>query len=120
MGPLQGVRVPRKLIGCIEQAICAAARRFFGTKHSTFSQYVFRLRGYYPAADTREYWHNYQYTGFAEVDKLAQPDKQGRSYFVENKIVLVVLDLLTSAISLWTETMSNYQFSVRVENRELL
>ena len=86
-GPLKGVRVPRKLVGCIEQAICAAGRRFFGTKHSTFSQYVFRLRGYYPASDSREYWHNYQYTGFAEVDSLAQPHNQGRSYFVENSIV---------------------------------
>ena len=35
-----------KLEGMIEQAICAAGRRFFGTPSSTYSSYIFRLRGY--------------------------------------------------------------------------
>ena len=28
-----------------------------------------------------------RYTGFEEIDKLAQPERQGRSYFLENKMV---------------------------------
>ena len=42
---LTGLKVPRKLVGCIEQAICAMGRAFFGTKESTFSSYIVRLRG---------------------------------------------------------------------------
>lgn len=34
---LCGLDIPRKLVGCIEQAICAMGRRFIGTQHSTFS-----------------------------------------------------------------------------------
>jgi len=33
-GPLSGLTVPRKLIGCVEQAICAMGRRFFRTGKS--------------------------------------------------------------------------------------
>ena len=33
-GPLAGLTVPRKLIGCVEQAICAMGRRFFRTGKS--------------------------------------------------------------------------------------
>lgn len=39
----------RKLEGCIEQVICAMGRSFFGTLESTFSSYIFRLRGYIKA-----------------------------------------------------------------------
>ena len=50
--------VPRKLIGCIEQVICAGARIFFGTRRSTFTAYITRLRGYVKAPDTNAYLHN--------------------------------------------------------------
>jgi len=34
-----------QVINCIEQVICAGGRTFFGTKSSTFTSYIFRLRG---------------------------------------------------------------------------
>jgi hypothetical protein len=55
---LKGVQIPRKLIGCIEQAICAMGRRFIGTEHSTFSGYINRIRGYVDAPDKLTYYHN--------------------------------------------------------------
>ena len=30
----------------VEQMVCAGARRFFGTRQSSFTAYIFRLRGY--------------------------------------------------------------------------
>ena len=59
---LKGVAIPRKLIGCIEQAICAMGRRFVGTQHSTFTAYIVRLRGYLDAPDKRTYFHNQQWS----------------------------------------------------------
>mmetsp|Transcript_10123 Transcript_10123/g.11624 ORF Transcript_10123/g.11624 Transcript_10123/m.11624 type:complete len:211 (-) Transcript_10123:339-971(-) len=41
-----------KYEGMIEQIICASGRNFFGTPFSTFSAYIFRLRGYlYDSSD---------------------------------------------------------------------
>jgi hypothetical protein len=38
-------------IACIEQVVCAFAEIFLGTRLSTFSAYITRLRGYYNLAD---------------------------------------------------------------------
>ena len=54
---LEGVHIPRKLEGCIEQVVCAMGRTFSGTLESTFSSYIFRLRGYYQAPSTEVYFH---------------------------------------------------------------
>ncbi len=35
-----------EMLGCVEQLICAHAEKFIGTKLSTFSSYITRLRGY--------------------------------------------------------------------------
>ncbi len=54
---LVGVKIPRKLIGCIEQVICSGGRAFMGTLESTFTSYIFRLRGYANAPNTEVYFH---------------------------------------------------------------
>jgi len=66
---LTDVVIPRKLEGCIEQVICALARVFFGTLESTFSSYIFRLRGYYDAPNTEVYFHNLKYNGDVRHDR---------------------------------------------------
>ncbi|GBG32093.1 GDP-fucose protein O-fucosyltransferase 1 [Hondaea fermentalgiana] len=42
LGPL----VPDMWLGCIESVVCSRARVFVGTRKSTFSGYIHRLRGY--------------------------------------------------------------------------
>ena len=74
----------RKVIGLIEQVICAGGRTFFGTKHSTFSSYIFRLRGYVGAPDTVQRWHNVRYSGALELDVLSEPKPDGESYMQED------------------------------------
>ncbi|GBG34300.1 Hypothetical Protein FCC1311_105232 [Hondaea fermentalgiana] len=66
---LRGVDIPRKLEGCIEQVICALARVFAGTLESTFSSYIFRLRGYYHAPNTEVYFNTLKYTGNVKQDR---------------------------------------------------
>jgi len=75
--------VNRKLIGCIEQVICAGARIFFGTRSSTFSAYITRLRGYFKAPDTNSYLHNNQHSGNPETDKLKVGHRSGNTYMLE-------------------------------------
>jgi len=43
----------QRRIGCIEQNLCALADSFVGTRLSTFSAYINRLRGYHGCDDTR-------------------------------------------------------------------
>ena len=66
---LNGVDIPRKLEGCIEQVICAGARFFAGTLESTFTSYIFRLRGYTNAPNKEVYFHTLPYTGNVEADR---------------------------------------------------
>ena len=54
--------IPGKLHGEVEMAICAMGRMFFGTKESTFSSYIGRLRGYFNAPYTQVLYHHYQLT----------------------------------------------------------
>lgn len=72
-GELAGVKIRKKVINCIEQVICSGGRRFFGTLRSTFSSYIYRLRGYMDAPDTRQLHHNIQYTGYPKIDNTSQP-----------------------------------------------
>jgi len=80
----QNVQYSDKVINIIEQTICAGGRRFFGTQKSTFTSYIFRMRGYIGAPDTNEYWHNIQYTGMKSVDLYAQPKVTGNNYMMED------------------------------------
>jgi hypothetical protein len=49
--------IPPKLIGCVEQLVCAGGRIFAGTPFSSFSTNIMRLRGYINAPDLAEYSH---------------------------------------------------------------
>jgi hypothetical protein len=47
---------PAGWLACVEQMICAFAEIFLGTRLSTFSAYITRLRGYYGAHDQEIYF----------------------------------------------------------------
>lgn len=75
----------RKVVGLIEQVICAGAKLFFGTQHSTFSSHIFRLRGYVNAPDTRMLYHTKRLTGDMSVDNhLDAPVISGENYMLED------------------------------------
>lgn len=76
--------VRKKVIGCIEQLICAGGRQFFGTVHSTFSAYIFRLRGYIGAPDTTQRHHNTRYSGYSAIDNLSLEPVDGLMYMKED------------------------------------
>jgi len=80
----KGIPHSEKVVNIIEQTICAGGRRFFGTQKSTFTSYIFRIRGYIGAPDTKQYWHNIHYTGIDEVDAYAQPKVSGQNYMMED------------------------------------
>ena len=84
---LTGVPIPRKLIGCIEQAICAMGRRFFGTQHSTFTGYITRLRGYVGAPDDLVHYHNRPNSADERATAAEQPTGHGRNYMEENPLM---------------------------------
>ncbi|KAL1520402.1 hypothetical protein AB1Y20_021988 [Prymnesium parvum] len=86
-GLLRGVAVDRKLIGCIEQAICAMGRRFIGTQHSTFSGYITRLRGFIGAPDTLIYHHNRPWSASHARNEQMQPAHDGRNYMDEDPVM---------------------------------
>jgi hypothetical protein len=44
------------LIACVEQVVCAFAKLFIGTKLSTYSGYITRLRGYYGVPEKSIYF----------------------------------------------------------------
>ena len=48
--------LPSDWLACVEQVICAQAREFVGTRLSTFSGYITRLRGYQQADDLGFYF----------------------------------------------------------------
>lgn len=48
--------LPADSLACVEQTVCAFADLFIGTKLSTFSAYITRLRGYHGARDQNTYF----------------------------------------------------------------
>lgn len=46
-----------KLIGLIEQIVCACGRVFIGTEMSTFTGYILRLRGHIGVRNLNRYYH---------------------------------------------------------------
>lgn len=58
--------------GMIDQLVASRGRVFFGCYHSTFSGFIFRMRGYHDQKDKAEGWENgvlrnsYYYSGANE------------------------------------------------------
>lgn len=94
---LKGVNIPRKLIGCIEQVICAGARAFMGTLESTYTSYIFRLRGYIGTPNTEVYFHTLKYTGDKLRDRqttFSKKPEKGQIYQTEHRDMWEDLELL--------------------------
>ena len=64
---LEGVN--SNFYGMIDQLVASRGRTFFGCYHSTFSGFIFRMRGYHTQKEQSEGWeqgtlhHSYYYTG---------------------------------------------------------
>jgi hypothetical protein len=52
VAPPEAAAAPKEWLACAEQLLCARARSFIGTRLSTFSTYIQRLRGYTGTVDT--------------------------------------------------------------------
>jgi len=63
----------KDLIGLIEQLICTQAKTFIGNKLSTFSSYIYRLRGYMDKEDKRFLTYNVE----------CQPDKEEEEWWID-------------------------------------
>eukprot|EP01012_Entosiphon_sulcatum_P018901 TRINITY_DN23711_c0_g1_i1.p1 TRINITY_DN23711_c0_g1~~TRINITY_DN23711_c0_g1_i1.p1 ORF type:complete len:800 (-),score=71.23 TRINITY_DN23711_c0_g1_i1:61-2460(-) len=66
---------PDYLYGCLEQLVCALSRVFVGTRLSTFSTYIVRMRGYMNTTNREEYFTdttNYA-TGISEAHEPVAP-----------------------------------------------
>ena len=74
--------IPEKLIGPIEQLICAHGYRFIGTELSTFSSYITRLKGYLNFGDINVYFLTDQYTE-PLPEGYERTGLRGRSYLRE-------------------------------------
>ncbi len=69
-----------KIIGMIEQVICACGRVFIGTKLSTFSAHILRLRGHIGVKNKHVYYHS---SGPYTADSRGERGKRDGNYFTE-------------------------------------
>ena len=70
-------------MGVTEQAVCAGGRVFVGTRDSTFSSYIVRLRGYVGAPDTSTYVHTDVYSADMATNALRNTHLDGSRYKME-------------------------------------
>lgn len=68
---------------CLIKVICSGGRIFFGTRSSTFSAYITRMRGYIDAPDKNSYLHNNVHSGDPEKDKKRVGGMSGNTYMIE-------------------------------------
>jgi len=62
-------KVPYHLEGMLEQLMCASSNLFVGTRLSTFSSYIMRVRGYSKSMKNKEIFYcDRRYTGEAQQD----------------------------------------------------
>ena len=76
----KNIKIPNKLHGEVEMAITAMSRIFFGTKESTFSSYIGRLRGYFNAPNTQTLYHHYQCTSNIDESSKIAKSNPGKPY----------------------------------------
>jgi hypothetical protein len=99
---------PHKLIGCVEQLICAGGRIFAGTPHSSFSTYISRIRGYINAPDLAEHSH----TQLAEVKSrgfgFVEKSFLGGDYLREDPVLWEDADLEQPIYSVTCTDASDY------------
>merc|ERR1712228_273823 len=76
----KNVKIPSKLHGEVEMAICGMGRIFFGTKESTFSAYIGRLRGYFKAPYTQTLYHHYPLTKDVDQSSKISKSNPGKPY----------------------------------------
>jgi hypothetical protein len=69
-----------KIIGLIEQVICACGRVFLGTELSTFSGHIPRLRGHIGVKNKNLYFHT---KGPYKADSKGERGERDQNYFVE-------------------------------------
>lgn len=104
--PLQ--TVPHKLIGCVEQLICAGGRVFAGTPHSSFSTYISRVRGYLNAPDLDEHCHTQlaveKSRQFGFIDRAFR----GTDYLREDPVLWEDADLEQPIYSVSCTDVSDY------------
>jgi hypothetical protein len=73
---LEGVN--SNLFGMIDQLVASRGRVFFGCMHSTFSGFIFRMRGYHSQKDKADGWErgalhkSFYYTSAADKRKYEQ------------------------------------------------
>ena len=100
--------IPHKLIGCVEQLICSGGRVFVGTPHSSFSNYISRIRGYTNAPDLTEYSH----TQLAEVKSrrlgFIERSLRGKDYLREDPVLWEEADEEEPIYSVTCTDTSNY------------
>jgi hypothetical protein len=65
------IDLPAASAACVEQLVCARAQRFLGTRFSTFSAYIVRLRGYLGAVDRNTYFTDG--SPGSEIDSIGAP-----------------------------------------------
>ena len=79
----QGVTIPDKLIGQVEQVICACGRVFVGTSHSTFSGFIPRIRGYIGAPDKAVYHATETHKRPTPVEEYHKKPRSGGDFYDE-------------------------------------
>lgn len=85
-----GVTLDRKIVGMVEQIVASGGRTYFGTRLSTFSSFVLRMRGYsnhWTTKDKKTYFHNFKYTGGPGDDVATEDTMQYHEWSREYKTV---------------------------------
>ncbi|MGV6826804.1 MAG: O-fucosyltransferase family protein [bacterium] len=100
--------LPEKFVGCVEQLICAGARVFAGTPHSSFSTYISRIRGYLNAPDLGEHSHTQLSSPPTREFGFIEKSQLGRAYLQEDPMLWEDSDLEDPIYSVSCTDASDY------------
>lgn len=99
---------PHKLIGCVEQLICAGGRIFVGTPHSSFSTYISRVHGYLNASDCEEYSHTQLALSRSREFGFVEQSIRGQDYLREDPVLWEDADMEQPIYSVSCTDASDY------------